>query len=277
MWAFTGGCHYAEDCDHFHRSCGNCFFLKNPGPEDLSHQIWSRKQALYKNANMTIVTSSHWLQKEAQDSGLLADKKVLSIPSTLDTTVFKVLPVERKEAYTILFQAMNINDKRKGLKYFLEALKILRKEHPEFSKKVRLLVFGKNTSDALSGLEYPVDYLGFISDQNQIAQAYNRCDTFVIPSLGDNLPNAVIEAMACGKPVVAFDTGGIPEMVDHQKNGYIAPQKDVQALADGIKWILEDSDRYQKLSKNALQKVEDCYTYEAVIGQYRKLYQSLIL
>lgn len=276
MWAFTGGCHYVEHCDHFQLNCGNCFFLRNPKPDDLSHQIWQKKDALYQSTNMTIVTSSNWLQKEAQASSLLRNKKILSIPSTLDTSVFKVMPTKPKKERVILFQAMNINDKRKGLKYFLEALKVLKAKQPAFAEKVRLLVFGKNTSDTLDGLDYPVDYLGFISDQRKIAEAYNQCDIFVIPSLGDNLPNAVIEAMACGKPVVTFDTGGLPEMVDHQKNGYVAPQKDTQALADGIRWTLEDSERYQQLSANALQKVKDCYTYDVVIHQYRELYNSLI-
>ena len=276
MWAFTGGCHYAEHCDHFRRQCGDCFFLRNPGPKDLSHDIWLRKSKLYARANLTIVTSSNWLQKEAQSSRLFSDLKVRSIPSTLDTSVFKIRSVPPRAKKTILFQAMNINDKRKGLKYFLKALKNIKEQHPEFAKEIQLLVFGKSTSDALAGLDYPVRYLGFISDQHKIAEAYNHCDIFVIPSLGDNLPNAIIEAMACGKPVVAFETGGIPEMVNHQKNGYIAPQKDVQALARGIRWTLEDPKRYQKLSENALQKVQDCYTHEAIIRQYRSLYHSLL-
>lgn len=275
MWAFTGGCHYAEHCDHFKQSCGSCFYLKNQGSQDLSNQIWLKKEKLYRGRNMHFVTCSRWLQQEAQSSGLLKDFPIHSIPNTIDTSVFKPLPSGEKSKKTILFQAMNINDKRKGLKYFLEALAILKKDHPDFAEQVQLLVFGKDTSGALDHLDYPVDYLGFLGSQGEIVAAYNRSDIFVIPSLSDNLPNTIMESMACGKPVVGFETGGIPEMVDHRKNGYIAPQKNVNELAAGIKWTLESEERYQELSKNALQKVQNSYTHQVIVDQYHYLYRSI--
>jgi len=277
MWPFTGGCHYAGDCLHFQKRCGDCRFLKNPKSQDISNKIWGKKKNIYQSAQLNIVTCSGWLKEVAKTSSLLTNVSVQNIPNTIDIDTFKpIANLKTKEKYTILFQAMNINDQRKGLKYFLEALAHLKKEHITIADKIELLIFGKDTSGALDGLNYPAKYLGVLKDQSEIARAYNQSDIFVIPSLEDNLPNTIMESLACGVPVVGFETVGIPEMVDHHKNGFIAPQKDAQALAEGIKWVLEDEERYTKLSQQAVKKVKDVYSHQKVSNEYLQLYTSIL-
>ena len=277
MWAFTGGCHYSKSCTNFTFNCGNCHFLKNPSDTDLSNSIWKKKKQVYKKGQLHMVTCSKWLKSVAETSSLLESVAVKSIPNPIDTTIFKPRPKETSNGkYVILFQAMNINDKRKGLHYFLEALAILKKENPTFAEKIQLLIFGKDKSDALEGIDYDVRYLGMLSSQASIVKAYNQCDIFVIPSLEDNLPNTVMESLACGKPVVAFNTGGIPEMVRHEENGFIAPQMNSAELAKGIVWTLENKERYQHLSQNARNKVLDNYTNAVVAKRYINLYQSIL-
>jgi len=121
----------------------------------------------------------------------------------------------------------------------------------------------------------PLNYyvLGYLSDVHAIISAYNACDIFVIPSLEDNLPNTIMEAMACGTPCVGFNVGGIPEMIDHKKNGYVAEYKSAEDLANGIRWALSEAD-YNQLSQNARQKAVDCYSEEIVAKQYTTLYQT---
>lgn len=105
--------------------------------------------------------------------------------------------------------------------------------------------------------------------------AYSCADLFVIPSLEDNLPNTIMESMACGTPCIGFATGGIPEMIDHCVNGYVAKYKDANDLANGIQWVLEHEDR-QALSDACVKKVQENYTEEVVAKKYLELYKSII-
>lgn len=276
MWPFTGGCHYAGDCKHFEEGCGNCFYLKTPKAKDISALTWAKKRKIYKQGKLHVVTCSKWLADIAKTASLYNGIDVRNIPNTIDTKVFFPKPAKKKGKHTILFQSMNINDKRKGLRYFLEAMEIIKSTNPEIAKDIELMIFGKNTASVIDDLSYKANYLGLLSNQKDIAAAYNKSDIFVIPSLADNLPNTIMESMACGVPVVGFDTGGIPEMVDHLKNGYIAPQKDATALAEGILWAISDRQRYEKLSQAAVDKVHSSYEHEKVAGQYIALYQSIL-
>lgn len=276
MWPFTGGCHYSAECTNYQEQCGNCFLLKNPKQNDLSSKIWHKKMALFSKANLHLVTCSAWLKSIATTSSLLSNFKVQNIPNTIDLELYRPAEkVERKKS-TILFQAMNINDKRKGLKYFLEALKIIEKEYVDFSKSIELVIFGKDTRSQIDDLSFDVNYLGLLKSQQEIIDAYHQSDLFVIPSLEDNLPNTIMEAMACGVPVVGFETGGIPEMVAHKKTGYIATQKDSRNLAEGIIWALENKDRQKELAQNARRKAEEDYAHSVVSRQYKDVYESIL-
>ncbi len=278
MWPFTGGCHYSASCKNYQDTCGNCFLLKNPKSNDISSKIWNKKKALYSEANLHIITCSAWLRGIASSSTLFNNLKVSNIPNTIDLNLFKpkAKAKETKAKSTILFQAMNINDKRKGLKYFIEALQIIENEHLEFSKSIKLVIFGKNGSSQIDDLTFDVDYLGVLNTQQEIINAYHQSDVFVIPSLEDNLPNTIMEAMACGVPVVGFETGGIPEMVNHKKTGFIASQKNSRELAEGIMWTLENKERGIELSHNSRSKATKEYAHKVIANQYIEVYKSVL-
>jgi len=276
MWTFTGGCHYASACTNYENSCGNCNFLKSPATTDLSNQIWSKKKAFYQDLNIQFVTCSKWLSDVASSSGLLKSQKVTNIPNPINTDIFKPSIPSKSKTNTILFQAMNLSEERKGFQYLLKALESLKKTNPDFAKSIQLVIFGKAKGDLLENIGFKIEYLGLLKGEEAIIEAYNKSDCFIIPSLEDNLPNTVMESLACGKPVVAFNTGGIPEMVDHKKNGYIAQQKNVEDLANGIQWVLEDENRYNELSENAREKVMSHYSFEVVGSKYEEIYKSMI-
>lgn len=284
MWVFTGGCHYSRDCTHYQQNCGNCTeFLKNPSPTDLSNQVWKTKLEIFKNANITIVACSNWLAEKAKASTLLEGKKIVSIPNPIDTSLFK--PTEKLIAQQhfqldtnkryILFAAAKISDVRKGFVYFKKALAILKKEYSVDNKKIELIIFGQVQANDFENLPFKVNVLGKLSDLETIALAYSAASVFVISSLEDNLPNTIMESLACGTPVVGFETGGIPEMIEHQQNGYLAPFKSAEELAKGIFWTLFQAD-YESLCKNARKKVIDNYAEEVVAKQYQALYESLL-
>jgi glycosyltransferase involved in cell wall biosynthesis len=286
MWAFTGGCHYGRECTNYEKSCGNCEqFLKNSSENDLSYQIWERKKVIFSNANLTIVTCSEWLAQKARESSLLEDKMIISIPNPIDTYAFR--PIEKEVARDyfklspnkkyILFGAVRISDVRKGFAYFSEALLMLNVHLLNLEAQIlniEIIIFGQAQTPDFDGLPFKVNILGKLSDLETIAKTYSAATVFVSPSIEDNLPNTIMESMACGTPVVGFDVGGIPEMIDHKSNGYVAKYKSAEDLAKGIYWTLFDSD-YQALVSNSRQKVLDNYSEKAVAEKYKKVYWSL--
>ncbi|WP_020600231.1 glycosyltransferase family 4 protein [Spirosoma panaciterrae] len=282
QWAFTGGCHYSRGCDRFLSHCGQCPYLKKPSEHDLSNRVFSQKKTLFSNARIHFTPPSHWLASEAQQSALLRDFPFTVIPYAIDQRVFE--PVERTEANAhlelpdtnrprLLFGSANVTDVRKGFRYFAEALTLLHQQHPDLNPEI--LVFGKGRSYLFNELPYPVRHLGVLTSTDDIVAAYNAADVMIVPSLEDNLPNTVIEAMACGTPVVGFRTGGIPEMIDHQQNGYLADVGSAQQLADGMAFILKHT-LPETLRQNARQSSEDRFSENIVAKQHIDLYNQLL-
>ncbi len=296
MWAFTGGCHYAGDCENYLKSCGNCVpFLKNPSDTDLSNQVWQRKAEIFKNSNFTVVACSEWLVQKARQSNLLQGKTILSIPNPIDTKVF--YPIDKTLARKhfglspdkqyILFAAAKVDDVRKGFTYFEKALSMLdirfsmfgSSSNPNIESRksnIELMIFGKAQASDFERLPFKVNLLGQLSDLDSITKAYSAASVFVIPSLEDNLPNTIMESLACGTPVVGFEIGGIPEMIDHLQTGYLAKYKSANDLAKGIQYVLQEPD-YQVLCDNSRKKVLENYSEEVVAEKYKKIYESMIL
>jgi glycosyltransferase involved in cell wall biosynthesis len=285
MWAFTGGCHYAGDCENYLNACGNCVpFLKNPSDTDLSNQVWQRKAEIFKKSNFTVVACSEWLAQKARQSSLLQGKTILSIPNPIDVNVFQPTPKDVAAMYFelaydkkyILFAAAKISDERKGFSYFKEALSVISNQlliNGKTASDIEILIFGQAQASDFEELPFKVNILGKLSNLETIAKAYSAATVFVSPSIEDNLPNTIMESMACGTPVVGFEVGGIPEMIDHKTNGYLAKYKSAEDLAKGIYWTLFESD-YQVLVDNSRQKVLDNYSEEVIIEKYKNVYES---
>ena len=198
--------------------------------------------------------------------------KVVSIPNPIDTEKYQPknkllakkefdLPTERK---IILFAAAKASDKRKGIDDLIEASRLLQ------DKKVTFLIAGTNAEAITEQLAVPFKNVGYIAP-DKMPEVYNAADVFVTPSLQENLPNTIMEAMACGTPCVGFHIGGIPEMIAHKTTGYVAEYKNAQDLADGIAWCLFEADE-EMLSANAREKVLSEYTNEKIATHYLSVY-----
>ncbi|MFN3850217.1 MAG: glycosyltransferase family 4 protein [Spirosomataceae bacterium] len=282
MWPITGGCHHSGTCENYQLTCGNCErYLKNPAENDLSNQIWGRKSKAF-SSKINIVGCSQWLANRAKKSSLFKDSLVQSIPNPIDTDVFKPfdkqkirtdLGLETKTKY-ILFVAAKISVIWKGFSYFISALEIL-KSQKNSNENIELIILGQAEEDLISQLPFRTHALGRINDVSKIVKIYNAADVFVIPSIEENLPNTIMEALSCGVPSVGFETGGIPEMIAHKTNGYLAEYKNPNDLAKGIDWVLFESD-YELISKNARKKVLENYAQEVVAKKYVEVYKSII-
>lgn len=281
MWAFTGGCHYAGDCKGYTLGCGGCPFTRFPGSNDPSARQHLRKRAIYQHAPLNFVTCSEWLAGLARSSSLVSDNFITSIPNPIDIEFFK--PISRDMARqnlglssqkrVILFGAANVNDPRKGMDYLASALQKLATKCK--TEEVEILVFGKASGQYTGKLPFSVKQMEYVSNPETLLNIYNAADIFVLPSLEDNLPNTVMESLACGTPVVAFNIGGVPELVDHGLNGFLAKPRDVNDLSEGIESILlmQDANIFRV---NARQKVLDKFNPQLVSGKYIRLYESIL-
>ena len=279
MWPITGGCHYSDECTNYKMQCGNCMMLRKSGKNDLSNKIWFKKNNAFQQTDvLQFVACSEWLASICRNSSMGRDHAVTSIPNCIDIEKYKSLTTSLNlSKINILFQAMNIEDERKGFHFFLESLKVLKALDPGLSKKITVNVIGKaNPADQISKLGYKVNYSGLLKKEADIVSAYQKAHLYIIPSLQDNLPNTVMEALSCSVPVVGFNTGGIPEMVKHLHNGYIAPRKDSLQLAKGILWSLNNPEHYATLRRHARESVEQKYSYKSVSNQYVSIYKNLL-
>lgn len=288
MNAFTGGCHYAGNCRKYIDVCSDC-----PQLEDNSNSITkiiqkSKKNLLNRIDNLVIVTPSRWLASCASESALLKGRRVEVIPYGLDTEIFT--PGENsasaKQEFgiedgctTILFGASDINDKRKGIDLFINALRDCKKNR-EFreiveNKKVKLMIFGQS-SEEIRALNIPYIEFDFIKSTSKLAKLYSAADIFVLPSLEDNLPNTMLEAMSCGTPVVGFRTGGLPDMVIDDVTGKLAEPGDFSRLGEIIRDLVFDSVKRQELSKNCRKMMADRFKLRDSAGNYLKLFQELL-
>ena len=276
IWPATAICHLTLGCRYFVNRCANCKYLPGGGSSnDLASRIWQKKLQMQADENIYYVACSRWLESEAKSSALLKGQKITSIPNPIDTHIYKKgdkqearerlgLPLDKK---LILFASQRVTNENKGMSYLIDALT---KCQVPLCEIVILGGHAEEVTDQLPMKAYP---LGYVNDELRIVDVYNATDVFVLPSLSENLPNTIMEAMACGVPCVAFKVGGIPEEIDHLKNGYVAAYRDAEDLAKGITWVLQEAD-YESLSQQAIHKVMQCYSQQSVALKYLDVYQQ---
>lgn len=278
MNPFTGGCHYADGCKGFLKQCGSCPQLGSHQEHDLSWRTWKRKEYAYRNLDITIVTPSDWLAEEARKSTLLGRFPVHCIPNGVPLDIFRPYPKAelRKtlgiplDGKALLFSADNVLNRRKGLVYLLEALNKI--QHTEEAQNFTLILLG-NGGESVKNLSFPVNVLGHLASPSALAAAYAAADAVVLPTLEDNLPNVLLEALACGTPAVAFGVGGIPSIIDHMETGYLAKARDAADLAEGLLWALRPHPMRARLCRS---KALERYALEISAQRYHELYKQLL-
>ncbi len=279
MWPVTGICHHSRECDNYMRNCGSCMFLQKPGLNDISKKTFDRKKSIISGKNINFVACSNWLKERAKISAVNKGNLFNNIPNPIDTEVF--CPgdiIEARKALNLplnkrllLFGALIASDKRKGIDYLVEATKLL----ADLKDDVELVFCGEVKEEFSSGFGLKSHALGYVSDPKLIVKMYQACDCFVIPSLEENLPNMIMESMSCGKPCVAFRTGGIPEMIKHCETGYIAKYKSAEDLSKGIRFALDIAGKQETIDANRNFILEN-YSEKAVAEKYITLYNKAL-
>lgn len=280
MSFFTGGCNYAGTCRRFESACGYCPLLKKPSVHDLSHQVWMHKnKALLERSpkNTYFVADSTWIESEARKSNLLDGFNIRTIHYGIDLEVYRPhdkslvrkllgLPLDKT---IILFASENVADPRKGFGLLCEAMRLMSDRND-----LQFVSFGRVLD--YSGFPHQIKHFGFIEEDTLMSLLYSAADLFVMPSLEEAFGLTCLEAMSCGTPVLAFRTGGIPDMIDHGRTGYLADEKTVEGLMKGLIDFLQNPLKYQEMGEHSRQKVIDQFTRERNTKEYSLLYQKLI-
>jgi glycosyltransferase involved in cell wall biosynthesis len=249
MFPITGGCHYSFECTKYYTGCYECPFHKKRAIfPDISRRQFSLKQKIYKQFdNFIFIAPSAWLADCAKKSGLTRDKQVYHIPNLIDFDRFKIVDkIAARRLYSIknnakiiAFGADNaLSNPYKGWSYFRDSLRLLSKEPQLEHIAIEALIFGSSYNRKISeDIPFPSYFLGQLHDEYSMVMMYNCIDVFVISSLADNFPNTILESLACNIPVVGFNVGGIPDMIN-EHTGYLAEYKNSDDLAKGIAFLL---------------------------------------
>jgi glycosyltransferase involved in cell wall biosynthesis len=282
MWSFTGHCCYSYDCERWKMGCGSCPLLADEPAlrTDRTALLWRIKQRLYKRVNVHLVVPSRWMAGLAAQSPLIGHWPRHVIPNGVDLNVFS--PISRAAARevfrlpqdqaVVLFSSVETNAYRKGGAILVEALNRLR---GRTKKPFRLLVVGHGAREWDTTVSVPATTVETITDDQLLAVMYSAADVFVHPALADNLPNGVLESMACGTPVVAFDVGGVSDAVRPLETGYLARWKDAEDLAHGIERLLDDDDLRASMRTTCRTVAESEYGMDLQTDRFEALYAEL--
>lgn len=272
MWPFTAADHYTEDSYWKIGYEGNSF---------ISKILLYLKKKYYKKG-FHIIAPSKWMYDCVKQSKLMSEFNLSIIQYPININLWK--PLDKKfsrmvlglpqEKTLLLYGAIGgSKDKRKGFDLLEQSLISLSKRI-DFSS-IELVVFGESASNKIKDLGCKINYMGHLHDDYSLILLYNCCDVMLVPSRMDNLPNAVIESLACGIPVVAYNIGGMKDMVVHKENGYLACSFDTEDYANGIYWILYESNN-DELSKKSRHRIELYNSNSYISKQYRDIYDSLL-
>jgi glycosyltransferase involved in cell wall biosynthesis len=241
--------------------------------------LWQRKQKAWEGLDLTIVGPSRWICDLAGRSSLFHDRRIEHIPTGVNLDVFKPRPKEQARSElgiplgrkVVAFGAGNVGEKRKGIHFLKESLGIIANTN---IRGIHLLMFGQG-SEAITGLPFPSTSVGQIDDDNRLSVVYSAADCFVAPSLEENMANTCLEAMSCGVPLVAFDVGGMPDLIEHKKTGYLSRPTDGSSLAEGICWVLHTNKPSNQLSLTARHKAEQKFSLRNQALRFQQLLKQI--
>ncbi len=281
---FTGGCHFSAGCRKYETDCARCPQLADD-PFSLAAAVLADQVRALANVPLAVVTPSQWLTACARRSRVFAGTAVETIPYGIDTTQFLPMPKAEarrqigmpEEGFLLLTGADHGAEHRKGFHKLSEALQACGAD-PAFRRRIEqgqitLLCFGR-PSEALKALPVPVKSLGYIESDAILRAVYSAADLFVLPSLEDNLPNTILESMSCGTPAAAFNVGGVPDLIENDKTGFMAPEGDAPALSQILLDAVAQPEKLAALRTTCRRQAEENFTLALQARRYRQLYEQ---
>lgn len=281
MAPFTGGCHFSAGCHQYQSACTACpQYLTDPF--DIPHHVLLAKKACWSHSHFMLIAPSRWIGECARESIIFGSSSSIEvIPNGIDSQLFQ--PSSQAMARTalglslegryILCGSDQSQEKRKGFAMLSQVLKTCF-THSALSETTILWVGDSPPDGLFAGL--PLKMLGRISDENKMVQAYVASDIFILPSIEDNLPNMMLEALSCGTPVVAVDVGGIAEIMTHGREGYLSKLGDEEAMVNNIISLLSTPELLKSMSVHARNRIEDAFSAKIIAEKHLRLYQQAL-
>ncbi|MDX2099457.1 MAG: glycosyltransferase [Leptolyngbyaceae cyanobacterium bins.59] len=287
-WLLSGHCAHSFTCDRWQTGCGQCPDLTIPPSiqRDGTARNWKQKRAIYQKSRLYVATPSHWLMQKVEQSMLWAGVvEARVIPNGMDLTCFKAVePSDRQvlraalgipqDTKVLLFVANYIRTNPWKDYAMLEAA-IARLSSQFTTAPLLCLTLGDETFAKRVG-QVEIRSLGHFSDPSRIAQIYQTADVYLHAAKADTFPNTVLEALACGLPVVATGVGGIPEQVTVEKTGFLVPPGDAAAMAFQIQRLLEDPELWQQMSVAAADRARHHFDQELMVDRYLEWYSEIL-
>lgn len=282
-WPFTGGCSFLfNDCMKYKTQCEFCPALGSSNLNDLSNKNWVRKRNIYSETELTFVCPSEYMANHARRSSLFKNSRIEIIPNGINLNIFR--PTEKNEARSILNLKKDViyllfganyfhRDKHKGFQYFVESLKFL---DADIKNNMVILIFGSNNKVKDKYYDIPVIDYGYIDDDHKLSLLYSAANITMVPSEKEPFGLVPIESMACGTPVVCFNIPAINENIINKYSGYLAKPFDPQDIAHGIRWLLEERDRYKAIVQSGMDIVTNRFSLINMTKNYLTLYQQLL-
>lgn len=292
-WLLTGDCAYTYDCDRWQRSCGSCPQARDPDPvnriciggRDATRiNLWLKRAMLRRprTESVAVVCPSQWLLDRSRETRQLSRFEHHLIPYGVDLDIYR--PTDRAaarreldlptDAFAVFVPAANLFDRRKNLSLILDALR-----SDEWPPGGVLVVAGNTTEDLDAELRSDprCRVLGYLEGAAGMVRAMNACDLTVVPSLTDNLPYTALEAQACGCPVLAARTGGIPETIADTESGWcFEPDSKPSEVAAQIARIAAMPDDARDVVRAvARARAERCFDLHKTVARTRALFERL--
>jgi len=279
MNPFTGACHHSSDCERYQNSCGQCPAINSSADDDFSRAGYNYKEVALRQLPddaLVVVGPSQWISDKARSSALLGRFRHKVIPNGQDLTTY--YPAPREEARMrlglglktryVLVVAAQLTHPPKGLDLLLRALTFIPAE-----ERPQLITVGEGHA---KHVDIEVKNLGSIQNEATLRDAYSAADLLVVPSRNENLPTTIIESLACGTPVAAFDVGGISELIEHGETGHLAAAGDPQSLAEGIRDLLGEPRRLREMGISARETAKHKFGMDTMVQRYLSMYEEFL-
>lgn len=281
-WTYCGAEHHPnffENDNRFIEGYSKANKPKSTKGPDICRITWNRKKKAWKNTYFVFISPSKWNADRLKTSKLFHNSKCTVIPNIIDQSIFKKLDQQTVRTALGLPQdikiigfgaAYDINTDKsiKGSRELISALSVLKSQ-----RNFHLVVFGPYSAAFQNSINSPCTFMGKIDSPQIVCAIYNSLDVFVCPSIMENLPTTCIEAQFCGIPVTAFDVGGIPEIIKHKETGYLAKPYDIDDLANGIKYCIENK---EVLSKKAIKLSSLKFDNDIITKKHISLYEEVL-
>lgn len=265
---FTGGCHVRLGCQRFTTGCGACPQLVSSDENDISSDLIKEKKKCYeKYDNFTVLSPSRWMDGNVARSMVFEGKPHLVLPNAIDTGLFKTYDkaksrqeygISKDKKIILIGVKARESIPYNGMEYLCDAVAKLKSDDTD------IVLFG--TKEVKNPLLKDLQNIGFVEGREKLAMLYSAADVYVTTSLEDSFNQTVAECMSCGTPVVAFDNGGIADIIDHKQNGYLAEMKNTEDLVAGVKYVLENVENF-----NPRDKIVDKFSFDTIANRFMEI------